>query len=54
VSPGQFTSDPPDFAIDNIVVDVVATPAPAALPLFATGLAGFAWFARRRRRQPAA
>ena len=31
-----------------------ATPLPAALPLFATGLAGFGWFARRRRKHAAA
>jgi hypothetical protein len=41
-----------DFAIDNVVVsDAAATPLPAALPLFATGLAGLGWFARRRRKQ---
>jgi hypothetical protein len=32
-------------------VAVVATPLPGALPLFATGLAGLAWIARRSRRQ---
>jgi len=31
----------------------VATPLPAALPLFATGLAGLGWLARRRRKQAA-
>jgi hypothetical protein len=31
----------------------VATPLPAALPLFATGLAGLAFLARRRRKQAA-
>ncbi|MGZ5804978.1 MAG: PEP-CTERM sorting domain-containing protein, partial [Xanthobacteraceae bacterium] len=30
------------------------TPLPAALPLFATGLAGLGWFARLRRKQAAA
>ena len=30
-----------------------ATPLPPALPLFATGLAGLAWLARRRRKQAA-
>ena len=30
-------------------VDVVVTPLPAALPLFATGLGVMGWFARRRR-----
>lgn len=31
----------------------VTTPTPAALPLFATGLAGLGWLARRRRKQAA-
>lgn len=30
-----------------------ATPLPAALPMFATGLAGLGWLARRRRKQAA-
>jgi hypothetical protein len=29
------------------------TPVPAALPMFATGLAGLGWLARRRRKQAA-
>jgi len=33
---------------------VNAVPLPAALPLFASGLAGLAWLARRRKRMPAA
>jgi hypothetical protein len=31
----------------------VATPLPAAFPLFATGFAGLGWLARRRRKQAA-
>jgi hypothetical protein len=31
-----------------------AVPVPAALPLFATGLAGLGWLARRRKKQTAA
>jgi hypothetical protein len=31
-----------------------STPLPSALPLFATGLAGFGLFARRKRKQAAA
>jgi hypothetical protein len=31
----------------------LATPLPAALPLFASGLAGLGWLARRRRKQAA-
>jgi hypothetical protein len=33
---------------------VSSTPLPSALPLFATGLAGLGWLARRRRKQAAA
>jgi hypothetical protein len=36
------------------LVDAAATPIPAALPLFATGLAGLGWLARRKRKQAAA
>jgi hypothetical protein len=36
------------------VTAVSTTPLPAALPLFATGLAGLGWFARRRRKQAVA
>jgi Laminin B (Domain IV) len=47
-----------DFAtLDNVILTsgpVTATPLPAALPLFATGLAGFGLFARRKRKQAAA
>lgn len=38
------------FALDNINATV---PVPAALPLFATGLAGLGWLARRRKKQAA-
>jgi hypothetical protein len=34
-------------------IQSVETPLPAALPLFATGLAGLGWLARRRRKQAA-
>jgi hypothetical protein len=33
--------------------DVTATPLPAALPLFASGLAGLGWISRRRKRRAA-
>jgi len=40
------------FTSDNITING-ATPIPAALPLFASGLAGFGWLARLRlRRRP--
>ena len=50
-----FRSDPTDNntffgpALDN--VSVTAVPLPAALPLFASGLAGLGWLGRRRRKQ---
>ena len=48
--PSGFNSE--QFAIDNITING-ATPIPAALPLFASGLAGFGWLARLRlRRRP--
>src|SRR5262249_10944205 len=37
-------------AVDAVSVDAVATPAPPALLLFASGLAGLGWLARRKRR----
>jgi hypothetical protein len=58
----------PYFSLDPSLVDagysiltspgignslVAAVPLPAALPLFATGLAGLGWLARRRRKQAA-
>ena len=44
-----------NFALDNFAFSAAATtPVPAALPLFATGLAGFGWLARRRRKQATA
>lgn len=45
-----FASSQPAFEFANLT----ATPIPAALPLFATGLGVMAWFARRRKRQQAA
>ena len=42
-----------NLVFDFTLADVVATPLPAALPLFATGLAGLGWLARRRRKQAA-
>jgi hypothetical protein len=36
-----------------ITIASLGTPAPAALPLFATGLAGLGWLARRRRKHAA-
>lgn len=41
-----------DFALDDITL-AAAVPLPAAFPLFATGLAGLGWLARRRRKQAA-
>jgi hypothetical protein len=38
----------------DFVSSAVATPLPAALPLFATGLAAVAFGARRRKRKAAA
>jgi len=37
--------------VDNLIVQPV--PLPAALPLFASGLAGLGWLARRRNRMSA-
>jgi len=45
-----------DYSIvfsDGITVTTATTPVPAALPLFATGLGGFAYLARRRSRKRA-
>jgi hypothetical protein len=39
--------------IEEIGVRGLTTPVPASLPLFATGLAGLGWLARRRRKQAA-
>jgi hypothetical protein len=38
------------FVVDNLRLEVTQTPIPAALPLFATALGGFALVARRRKR----
>jgi hypothetical protein len=50
-------TDRDTWAVDDISVERAAaigsTPLPAALPLFATGLAGLGWLARRRRKQAA-
>jgi hypothetical protein len=46
------------FANDHVITvtldNVAAVPVPAALPLFATGLAGLGWLARRKKRQTSA
>jgi hypothetical protein len=39
--------------LNAVPVTVTNTPLPAALPLFATGLAGLGWLARRRKKQAA-
>jgi hypothetical protein len=53
----SFTREPTGRHIfgegDFIVTPVSAVPLPAALPLFASGLVGLGWLARRRRRQTA-
>jgi hypothetical protein len=47
-----FRDDPAYIALDNIDVSAVAaTPLPAALPLFATGLAGLGLLGWRRKRR---
>jgi hypothetical protein len=51
---GLFPGTSYDFTSGNAVMATTATPLPAALPLFAAGLAGFGLFARRRRKQAAA
>ncbi len=40
---------PNDMDYDDMRVQAVVTPLPAALPLFASGLAGLGWYVRRRR-----
>jgi hypothetical protein len=45
---------PYNYFVDDLTINsAAATPLPAALPLFATGLAGLGWLARRRRKQVA-
>jgi hypothetical protein len=39
-----------DADFDDLRVEAIVTPVPAALPLMATGLAGMAWWGRRQRR----
>ena len=51
-SSGKYSDYSVLFAPDALPTG--ATPLPAALPLFASGLAGLGWLARRRRKQPAA
>jgi hypothetical protein len=46
-----IASSQPAFEFANLMA---ATPIPAALPLFATGLGVIGWFARRRKRQQSA
>ena len=43
---GQYS-----FFIDNVTFDGAATPAPAALPLFSTGLGALGWLGWLRRRK---
>jgi len=50
-NPGGFVSGP---APAGFSFTVSAVPLPAALPLFASGLVGLGWLARRRKRTPAA
>jgi hypothetical protein len=47
---GFNDSAPIDADFDDLRFSAVVTPVPAALPLMATGLAGLAWWGRRRRR----
>ncbi len=42
-----------DADYDDLRMEAVVTPVPAALPLMATGLAGMAWWRRRQRRAAA-
>ena len=49
--PAASVLDTGDYSSWN---DVAATPLPATLPLLASGLAGFGWFARRKKRRIAA
>ena len=42
------------FLLDNTAVNTSATPLPAALPLFATGLGAMGFLARRRKRKSGA
>jgi hypothetical protein len=51
---GLATSGDHTAFIDSVSLDVFATPLPAALPLFATGLGVMGWLARRRKRKNAA
>jgi hypothetical protein len=64
LNPNEFTidvtGDNPAFLAD-LIIDVTtgtqtpaATPLPAALPLFASGLGALGWFGRRRKRKNAA
>ena len=46
---GQYS-----FFIDNVTYDAAATPAPAALPLFSTGLGALGLLGWLRRRKAAA
>jgi hypothetical protein len=39
------------FTVSDITIDVTATPLPAALPLFATGLGGLGLLGWRRKRK---
>ncbi len=49
-----FNNSPAGFATwDNLTVNTAATPLPAALPLFATGLGAIGLLARRRKRKNA-
>lgn len=43
-----------DYSVDNIVLESTAAPLPAALPLFATGLAALGLLGCRRKRKDAA
>ena len=43
-----------DVPLASVTENINATPAPAALPLFASGLAAFGFFGRRRKRKSAA
>jgi hypothetical protein len=43
-----------DLALDNVILNsTAAVPLPPAVALFATGVAGLSWFARRRRKRSA-
>ena len=51
---GSFNLYRNAFQQGHELLTITATPLPVALPLFATGLAGLGWFARRRRKHGAA